>query len=95
MAAPEIDVAYVANLARLKLSAEETATFQKQLGDVLAYVAKLQEADISSVVAVEDEAGFENNLRPDAEQPSFTAQEALSVAPQQADGFFMVPRMVE
>jgi len=95
MAAPEIDVAYVANLARLKLSAEETATFQKQLGDVLAYVAKLQEADISSVVAVEDEAGFENNLRPDVEQPSFTAQEALSVAPQQADGFFMVPRMVE
>jgi aspartyl-tRNA(Asn)/glutamyl-tRNA(Gln) amidotransferase subunit C len=39
---PDIDVAYVANLARLDLSAEETALFQDQLGDVLKYVAKLQ-----------------------------------------------------
>jgi aspartyl-tRNA(Asn)/glutamyl-tRNA(Gln) amidotransferase subunit C len=39
--APEIDVAYVANLARLELSEEETALFRDQLGDVLKYVAKL------------------------------------------------------
>jgi aspartyl-tRNA(Asn)/glutamyl-tRNA(Gln) amidotransferase subunit C len=39
--APEIDVAYVANLARLELSEEETALFRDQLGDVLKYVAQL------------------------------------------------------
>ena len=33
-----IDVTYVADLARLRLSPEEIATFQKQLGDVLGYV---------------------------------------------------------
>ena len=39
MAEAKIEVSYVAHLARLKLSDEETATFQKQLGDILQYVA--------------------------------------------------------
>ncbi|MEY2575590.1 MAG: hypothetical protein QOF80_1077, partial [Verrucomicrobiota bacterium] len=33
----EIDVAHVARLARLNLTAEETELFQKQLGRVLEY----------------------------------------------------------
>jgi Asp-tRNA(Asn)/Glu-tRNA(Gln) amidotransferase C subunit len=32
---PELDLAYVAQLARLNLTAEETQLFEKQLGDVL------------------------------------------------------------
>ena len=39
----EIDVAYVAKLARLNLSDAETSLFQKQLGDVLKYAEKLRE----------------------------------------------------
>ncbi len=95
MAEAKIDVSYVAHLARLKLSDEETATFQKQLGDILQYVAKLQEADISSVVPLEDEAGFENNLRADEERPSFPLPAVLGNAPQQANDLIVVPRMVE
>ena len=45
--ASEIDVAYVAKLARLNLSDEETRLFQKQLGDVLKYAEKLREAKMS------------------------------------------------
>ncbi len=95
MADSKIDVSYVAHLARLKLSAEETARFQKQLGDVLQYVDKLQQADVSSVVPAEDAADFRNNLRPDEERPGLPVADALSNAPQQGNNLFLVPRMVE
>ncbi len=43
----DLDVAYVARLARLNLTDEETELFQKQLGDVLKYAEKLREVDVS------------------------------------------------
>ncbi|MDE1171822.1 MAG: Asp-tRNA(Asn)/Glu-tRNA(Gln) amidotransferase subunit GatC [Verrucomicrobium sp.] len=95
MAESQIDVAYVAHLARLKLSPEETARYEKQLGDVLHYVAALQKADVSKVAPPEDDPAYENNLREDAERPSLPLEAALSNAPEQGNGLFMVPRMVE
>jgi aspartyl-tRNA(Asn)/glutamyl-tRNA(Gln) amidotransferase subunit C len=49
--APDIDVAYVANLARLDLSTEETALFQNQLDEILKYVAALNNVQHLSSVA--------------------------------------------
>ena len=40
--ASELDVAYVAQLARLQLTAEETELFQKQLGDVFEVRGKIK-----------------------------------------------------
>ena len=45
--AGELDVACVAQLARLQLTAEETELFQKQLGDVLKYAEKLKEVNVA------------------------------------------------
>ena len=47
--ASELDVAYVAQLARLQLTAQETELFQKQLGDVLKYAEKLKEVNVEGV----------------------------------------------
>ena len=47
----ELDVAYVAKLARLNLTGAETQLFQKQLGEVLKYAEKLREVDVSHVEA--------------------------------------------
>ncbi len=47
----DLDVAYVAKLARVNLTAEETQLFQKQLGDLLSYAEKLREVDVSQVEA--------------------------------------------
>ena len=98
MAESPIDVSsvtHLAHLARLQLSPEETALFQKQLGDILSHVAELQKADVSGVVQSADAPDFRNNLRADVERPSFTAAEALSNAPQSANDLFVVPRMVD
>ena len=45
----DLDVAYVARLARINLTETEVKVFQKQLDDVLEYVDKLRQADISDV----------------------------------------------
>jgi len=47
-----IDVAYVARLARLRLSDEEVATFQHQLEDVVSYVRKIGELDLSDAIYI-------------------------------------------
>ena len=44
-----IDVAYVARLARLELSQEELQSFQSQLQDIVGYVKKVRELDVSSI----------------------------------------------
>jgi aspartyl-tRNA(Asn)/glutamyl-tRNA(Gln) amidotransferase subunit C len=91
---PGIDVTYVADLARLRLSPEEIATFQKQLGDVLGYVGQLQEVDVSHVSLL-GEADLKNRLRPDEIRPCLTPAEALANAPRQENNLFVVPRIIE
>src|SRR5476651_479515 len=89
-----IDVTYVADLARLRLSPEEIATFQKQLGDVLGYVGQLNEVDVSHVSLLGD-ANLKNQLRADEIRPSLPTVEALANAPRQDNNLIVVPRMIE
>ena len=91
----EIDVAHVARLARLNLTADEAEVFQRQLARVLDYAEKLRTADVSQLdTAGESEALFDV-LREDEARPGFTAAEALSNAPRQANDLFIVPKVVE
>ena len=89
-----IDVTYVADLARLKLTPEETATFQKQLGDVLGYVSLLSEVDVSRVSLL-GEADLENRLRADEVRASLPVADALANAPRQENNLFVVPKIIE
>ena len=91
----QIDVAYVATLARLNLSEEETRLFQKQLGDVLKYADKLNEVDVSHVETAAHAVPMFNVFREDEPGECFTAEEALSNAPRQANNLFIVPKVVE
>ena len=93
--ASDLDVAYVARLARLNLTDEETRLFQKQLGDVLRYAAKLGEVDVSSVEAAAHAVPIFNVFREDESRDWFTAEEAVSNAPRKANDLFIVPKVVE
>ena len=89
-----IDVTYVAELARLRLSPEEIATFQKQLSDVLRYVSQLQEVDVSAISLL-GETDLKNRLRTDVTRPSLDPAAALANAPRQDNNLFVVPKMIE
>jgi aspartyl-tRNA(Asn)/glutamyl-tRNA(Gln) amidotransferase subunit C len=91
----EIDVAHVAKLARLNLTEEETKLFQEQLGRVLEYVEKLRQIDASGLETAAHTAPVYDVLREDEPRPWFTAEEALSNAPRQANDLFVVTKVVE
>ena len=91
----DLDVAYVAKLARLNLSDAETQLFQKQLGDVLTYADKLREVDVSHVEAAAHAVPIFNVFREDEPRDWLTAEQALSNAPRQANGLFIVTKVVE
>jgi aspartyl-tRNA(Asn)/glutamyl-tRNA(Gln) amidotransferase subunit C len=91
----DLDVAYVARLARINLTGAEAKVFQKQLDDVLKYVEKLRQADVSHVEAAAHALPIFNVFREDAPRDWFTAEQALSNAPRQAKGLFIVPKVVE
>lgn len=91
----DLDVAYVAKLARLNLTEEETQLFQKQLGDVLKYADALREVDVSHVEASAHAIPVFNIFREDEPRDWFTAEEALSNAPRKANNLFIVTKVVE
>ena len=91
----DLDVAYVARLARINLTEAEAKTFQKQLDDVLKYVEKLRQANVANVEATAHALPIFNVFREDALGECFTAEQALSNAPRKANGLFIVPKVVE
>ena len=91
----DLDVAYVARLARLTLTEDEAQIFQKQLDDVLKYAEKLRQVDVTGVDAAAHALPVFNVFRDDSPHKWFTAKQALSNAPRQANGLFVVPKVVE
>ncbi len=91
----DLDVAYVARLARINLTDAEAKVFQKQLSDVLKYVEKLHQADVSHVEAAAHALPIYDVFREDVPRDWFTAEEALGNAPRQANSLFIVPKVVE
>ena len=89
----DLDVAYVARLARINLTEDEAKIFQKQLNDVLKYVEKLRQVDVTGVDAAAHVLPVV--FRADTPGDWFTAEQALSNAPRQASGLFIVPKVVE
>ena len=95
MAAPNLDVKYVAHLARLSLSPDEEQKIGAQLGNILGYIEKLKEVDVSGVEPTAHAFPLVNVTRADELRPSMPHEDALRNAPSQANGLFMVPKIVE
>jgi len=91
----DLDVAYIARLARINLTEEEASAFQTQLEDVLKYVEKLRQADVNHVEATAHALPIFNVFREDAPRDWLTAEQALGNAPRKANGLFIVPKVVE
>ncbi len=95
MSATEIDVKYVAHLARLALTPEEEQKLGAQLGHILGYIEKLKELDVTNVEPTAHAVPLVNVTRPDELRPSLSHDEAMRNAPAQSNGLFIVPRIVE
>ena len=95
MASAEIDVKYVAHLARIALTPDEEKKIGSQLGHILGYIEKLRELDVTNVEPTAHAMPLENVTRADEIRPSLPPADALRNAPRQANGLFIVPKIVE
>lgn len=84
-------MAYVARLARLRLTDEEQERMTRELSGVLEYVEHMDELDLESVEPTARVVDLVNELRPDEVKPGLTKEQALSNAPDVAEGGFAVP----
>ena len=95
MAGNKIDVAYVANLARLELTDEEKATFQSQLETIVQYVEKISAVDVEGVEPMMHGRPLVNAFREDVVKPSLDRETALANAPAKVGDEFLLPKIVE
>lgn len=91
----KIDVAYVAELARLELTDEEKAVFQPQLENIVQYVEKISSVDVAGVEPMMHGRPLVNAFREDAVRESLPAEVALGNAPARVGDEFLLPKIVE
>ncbi len=95
MDTPRIDVAYIAELAKLELNDEEKERYTHDLEQVLAYVTQLEKWDTGTVAPMCHPLEAFDALRADIPGESLDNKAALSNAPEQLNGQFRVPKVVE
>ncbi|HTA49068.1 MAG TPA: Asp-tRNA(Asn)/Glu-tRNA(Gln) amidotransferase subunit GatC [Verrucomicrobiae bacterium] len=111
MKVTEKDVAYVADLANLELSAPERAGMVRDLNSILDYIERLNELDTSNVepmAQVSDRYGVDESKQ-GSERFAYASREdvverlrkslsqdvALANAPDADGTFFRVPKVIE
>ncbi|MFB3887390.1 MAG: Asp-tRNA(Asn)/Glu-tRNA(Gln) amidotransferase subunit GatC [Thermodesulfobacteriota bacterium] len=91
----KMDIEKVAKLARLELSEEETRIFGDQLEQILTYMEQLNRLDTTGVEPTSHAIPIYNVFREDEPRPSLPQEEVLSISPDQENGHFKVPRIIE
>jgi len=91
----EKDVQYVAGLARIHLSDEETTALTKNLEKILHYVEKLNALDVTGIQPTSHVLPLKNVTREDVVKPSLDQQTALQIAVEKDKGSFKVPKVIE
>ena len=91
----EAQVEHVAQLARLALSDEEKQRLTEQLNAILTYMEQLGEVPTAGVEPTAHVLDLVNVLRDDTVRQTLSADAALANAPETAQHFFVVPRIVE
>lgn len=90
-----IDVGYVARLACIDLTDEETARFQGQLDQVLHYVAQLNELDVGLVEPTAHAIPVYNVFRKDEVGQSLDHDAVIANAPAASEGQIRVPKIID
>ena len=91
---PEL-VRHLAGLSRIDLDDAEVARFTEQLGVIVDSVAKISQAIDGNTPATSHPIPMANVYREDVVEPSLSQAEALSAAPDSADGRFRVHAILD
>ena len=88
-------VARIAALCRIKIAEHEAEALADELGNILTWVAALDEVDTEGVAPMTGVAEMELRRREDAVTDGGHADKALANAPESEAGYFKVPKVLE
>ncbi|MCP8321568.1 MAG: Asp-tRNA(Asn)/Glu-tRNA(Gln) amidotransferase subunit GatC [archaeon] len=86
------EIEHIAWLARIEISKKELELFSKQLNDILAYFAKIDEVDTENIPPSYHVLDLVNVFRKDDVKPSLP-EEIFQITPQTKEKFVKAPRM--
>lgn len=89
------DVDYVAKLARLEFDEEEKQKFTEEFNNILKFVEKLSEINTDNADISINSNNFKNALRNDEVLESLSLKDVLLNSPDNENGYFKVPKVVE
>lgn len=95
MAVTVADVKRIAALARLEFSADEEERLTGELNRILQYMEKLNGLDTDGVEPTCHLAATSNAFREDEPEEFAHVEELLAQAPEMAEGYYKVPRIIE
>ncbi len=88
-------VTHVANLARLNLTEAEKEHMTKDMESIIAFVDQMNVLDVSDIIPTNHIIPINNVFREDVVRPSMDVEELLKNAPEQENGCYSVPKIVE
>ena len=89
------DVYRIAHLARIEISEAQANATLAQLNDIFAMIEKMQRVNTDGVEPMSHPLGGSQRLRDDAVTEADQRSTNLRNAPEQADGLFLVPKVIE
>ncbi len=95
MSLDKTTVAKIATLARIRLTEAEQEKMVKELGGLLAWVEQLGEVDVTGVEPMTSVTAHKPHLRADKVTDGDKREAVLLNAPEAAEGFYVVPKVVE
>jgi aspartyl-tRNA(Asn)/glutamyl-tRNA(Gln) amidotransferase subunit C len=88
-------IAKIAELARLELSASDAAALQQELNGILAMVDRMQAVDTRGVEPMSHPQQAMQRLREDGVTERDQRDKHQAIAPATEDGFYLVPKVIE
>ncbi|MEU7992431.1 MULTISPECIES: Asp-tRNA(Asn)/Glu-tRNA(Gln) amidotransferase subunit GatC [Rothia] len=88
-------VAHLAELAHIEMTDAELEALASELGVIVESVASVSNAVSDDIPATSHPIPLKNVFREDVVGETLTAEEALSGAPDEVDGKFKVPAILE
>jgi|SRR5215469_12068068 len=95
MSVDDKTVRRIATLARIALAEEQVAPMAQELNGILSWVEQLGEIDVEGVPPMTSVVEQRLRMREDVVTEGNTAEALMKNAPEAADDFFVVPKVVE
>jgi aspartyl-tRNA(Asn)/glutamyl-tRNA(Gln) amidotransferase subunit C len=95
MSLDQNDITKLARLARINIAETETAELSQRIGDILNMVDAMQAVDTAHVVPMANPHDAVQRLRADEVSETNQRERFQKIAPQTADGLYLVPQVIE